>query len=278
MEGLDHAMCVHGIDVYPHKWFPLSIDQNESWAEVGGSLSLFLFILVGKVFNKMVVKAKELNLVEGITVGFDGVELSHLQFANDTLLFSPNNKDCLLNFRHLVDYFLVMSGLYINYGKSALIPFRCDEAWVQDIKVQLRCSVAWLLIRQLGIPLGANPKRMSTWHSFLNKIQKRLTMWKAKFLSRAGRLVLIKSVLNNLPLYYSSLFKIPKLVVRKIISMQRNFFWYSSNYQKGIPLVAWEAIQKPKECGDLGVGDLIVKNSALLFKWWWHFNDHCDTL
>ena len=90
--------------------------------------------------------------------------------------------------------------------------------------------------------------------------------------------MLIKSVLNNLPLHYLSLFKIPKSVVRKITSMQRSFFWYSSNNQKGIPLVAWEAIQKPKEFGGMGVGDLIVKNAALLFKWWWRFNDRTDPL
>ena len=51
----------------------------------GDPLSPFLFLLVREAFNKMMVKAKELNLVEGIKIGFDGVELSHLQFAYDTL-------------------------------------------------------------------------------------------------------------------------------------------------------------------------------------------------
>ena len=42
--------------------------------------------------------------------------------------------------------------------------------------------------------------------------------------------------------------------------------------RKGIPLVDWCTIQKLKELGWLGVGDLVIKNAALLFKWWWHFS------
>ena len=33
----------------------------------------------------------------------------------------------------------------------------------------------------------------------------------------------------------------------------------------------WDIIQKRKKQGGLGVGDLVVKNAALLFKWWWKF-------
>lgn len=50
----------------------------------GVPLSPFLFVLVVEVFNKMVCKAKELWLVKGLCVGKEKVELSHLQFADDT--------------------------------------------------------------------------------------------------------------------------------------------------------------------------------------------------
>ena len=86
-------------------------------------------------------------------------------------------------------------------------------------------------------------------------------------------MVLIKSVLNNLPIYYLSIFKMPKAVAQRIINMQRKFFWCSESSQRGFPLVAWETIQRPKELGCLGVGDLVIKNAALLFKWWWRYSD-----
>ena len=99
-----------------------------------------------------------------------------------------------------------MSGLQINYSKSALIPFQCEDLWVDEIKNILRCSAVHLPIMYVSIPLGANPKQVSTWKPVLEKIERRLALWKAKLLSRAGRLVLIKSVLNNLALYYLSIF------------------------------------------------------------------------
>ena len=123
-----------------------------------------------------------------------------------------------------MDIFSVMFGFHINYNKSVLIPFRCAKDWVEEMKLVLRCTLDNLLIRYLGIPLGANPKKISTWEPIIEKVQARIAMWKAKFLSIVGRLVLIKFILNNLPLYYLSLFKMPKSMTRKIISVQRSFF------------------------------------------------------
>ena len=190
----------------------------------GEPLSPFLFILIGEVFNRMVVKAKTLNLVEGIRIDNDAIELSHIQFTDDTLVICLKSKSSLLNFRRLMDIFSVMFGFHINYNKSVLIPFRCDKDWVEEMKLVLRCTLDNLPIGYLGIPLGANPKKISTWEPIIEKVQARIAMWKAKFLSRVGRLVLIKFILNNLPLYYLSLFKMPKSMTRKIISVQRSFF------------------------------------------------------
>ena len=118
-----------------------------------------------------------------------------------------------------------MTGLRINYGKSVLIPMGCGEEWIEDILVTLKCGVAKLPISYLGIPLGANPKKSSTWKPIIEKVEKRLAMWKTTTLSKVGRLTLIKAVLNNLPMYYLSLFRIPKNVAKRIIQLQRRFFW-----------------------------------------------------
>ena len=106
-------------------------------------LSPFLFVLIGEDFNKMVEKAKQLNLIHGIQVGHSAMELSHLQFANDTLIFFPKSKECILNARRLLDYFSVMSGLHINYSKSALFPFNCNGYWVNEVQQSLGCNNHW---------------------------------------------------------------------------------------------------------------------------------------
>ena len=99
----------------------------------GDPLSPFLFLLVADVFNKMVTYAKGLGYIEGITIGRDTVELSHLQFADDPLFFSLASASCLKNYRCMLACFSLMSGLNVNYSKSALIAFGCEDSWVEDI-------------------------------------------------------------------------------------------------------------------------------------------------
>ena len=54
-------------------------------------MPLFL-VLIGEVFNRMVMKAKKQGLIKGLVVERDKVEITHLQFANDMLIFSlPSN-------------------------------------------------------------------------------------------------------------------------------------------------------------------------------------------
>jgi len=83
--------------------------------------------------------------------------------------------------------------------------------------------------------------------------------------------VLIKAVLSSLPVYYLSMFKMPKKVALEINKIQRKFLWNSKHNCKTAALVKWEIVQRPKKEGGLGVGDLTIKNAALLFKWWWRY-------
>ena len=117
--------------------------------------------------------------------------------------------------------------------------------------------------------MGANPKNISTWRPTIEKIKKKVNGWKANLLSKAGRLVMIKFVINSLLLYFLGLFKMPSQVTKNIISLHSRFFWSKKNGGKGIPLVKLSQIQLPKELGGLGLGDLGVKNTTKLFKWWW---------
>lgn len=71
----------------------------------GDSLSLFLFVLVVEVLNRLLSKAQECGFIEGIKVGKDGIMLSHLQFVDDTILFYLKNLEVMVNTRCILDYF-----------------------------------------------------------------------------------------------------------------------------------------------------------------------------
>ena len=74
----------------------------------------------------------------------------------------------------------------------------------------------------LGMPLGAHYKDLSIWNSILEKMERRLSGWKQLYLSKGGRLTLLKSTLSSLPIYLLSLFTIPQAVVVRLEKIQRN--------------------------------------------------------
>ena len=83
--------------------------------------------------------------------------------------------------------------------------------------------------------------------------------------------MLLKSTLSSLPMYFLSLFTIPKSVAARLESIQRNFFWGSSEGSFKYPLVAWENVCLPVEMGGLGIRSVVSFNQALLGKWLWGY-------
>jgi uncharacterized protein YpuA (DUF1002 family) len=53
------------------------------------------------------------------------------------------------------------------------------------------------------------------WKMVEERIEKRLSSWKEKYLSVGGRLVLINSVLTSLVIFMMSFFKVPRRVLEK---------------------------------------------------------------
>ena len=121
----------------------------------------------------------------------------------------------------------------------------------------------------LGIEVGGNPRKKKFWEPVLNKLKSRLSVWKGRFLSMAGRICLVKSVITVVPLYYISLFKAPESVCKSIISIQRRFLWGWGKDNKPISWISWKNICKLREEGGLGIRDIRKFNVALLAKWKW---------
>ena len=79
--------------------------------------------------------------------------------------------------------------------------------------------------KYLGLLVGGCHKRSKFWEEIVEKVRKRLSRWKGKFISMASRLCLINSVLSALPLFFLSLYKILVMVKKEIVRLQRIFLW-----------------------------------------------------
>ena len=259
---------------------PLPPFKMEKGLRQGDPLSPYLFLLVTKALVTLLRKAHDLNLIEDVKIGKRKVSLKHLQFADDTLIFVPKNSMCITNYFRILDVFALMSGLCLNYSKSCFISWNpSDLEWAKDMARSVGCIHSTPPFTYLGFPLGAHMNKCSAWKPMVKKIENRLASWKANILSRAGRLTLIKSVLNSLPVYFMSMFKMPKAISLKIVKLQRMFFWgKSSATQMSCPMVKWSDIELPRQLGGLGVGNIMYKNLILVFKWWWRFSESDNSL
>ena len=118
-----------------------------------------------------------------------------------------------------------MSGLKINFRKSTLLGINLQEEGVTFLADLVQCSVGTWPIKYLGLPLGGNPTKKTFWEPVETKVAKRLDGWKRVFLSRGGRLTLIKAVLSYLPRYYLSLFKMPQRIADTMEKLMKDFLW-----------------------------------------------------
>ena len=108
--------------------------------------------------------------------------------------------------------------------------------------------------------------KRSTFFEVVLKSQKKLEAWKARFLSRAGKITLIETNLSSSPLHMMNCFKLTKRNNEDLDRININFLWQSNmraNGTKTFPLVAWNDINRPKSQGSLG----IIKNEEFLLSW-----------
>jgi hypothetical protein len=165
--------------------------------------------------------------------------------------------------------FEMASGLKINFWKSCLLGVNVSEEFLEMGCSFLNCKRGVVPFKYLGLPVGANPKRIATWEPLLDQIRRRLNSWENKFISFGGRIVLINSVLNAIPIFHLFFLKLPNKVWKKIVKIQREFLWGGVKGGKKICWVKWGTVCKEKCKGGIGVRDVKIVNLSLLTKWRW---------
>jgi hypothetical protein len=205
------------------------------------------------------------------------LKISHLLFTDDTLIFSDDNPDHIFHIRLLFPWFEAISGLKINLCKSKMVPVGCVPD-LENLAGIMGCKTAQLPMNYLGLPLGAKFKSKAIWDPILEKMERKLAGWKRMYLSKGGRLTLIKSTLSSLPTYFLSLFPIPVAVASRIDKIQRDFLWGGMGEGKKFHLVNWAQVCQPIHLGGLGIRYLQIFNKALLGKWLWRFGNEREAL
>jgi hypothetical protein len=141
--------------------------------------------------------------------------------------------------------------------------------WIREAAKVLNCKVGVIPLIYLGLPIGANLRRHSTWEPVITKVKNRFSKWRGKNLSMGGRVLLLRSVLSAIPVFYLSFFRAPSGIVSKLESLFKQFLWGGNEESRRVNWLKWEKVCLDKENGGLGIKNIKAFNVALLGKWVW---------
>ncbi|GMI95171.1 hypothetical protein HRI_003186400 [Hibiscus trionum] len=246
----------------------------------GCSLSPLLFNIVGEALNLLLKKAASCNLFEGFSIenGEQLTVVTHLQFADDLLIFCGGSESQVKNVKRVLCVLELASGLKLNLKKSKVFGINIPNEKIGGWADEVGCSWGSLPTQYLGLPLGASRNLPSLWDPVVNSVRTRLEGWKPKFLSMWGRITLIKSVLTSLPIYFLSIFKIPEAVATELNKLIARFLWGGDGETRKIHWVCWRTVCNPREAGGLGILDLRLLNRSMLSKWSWRYGNESNCL
>ncbi|XP_075080447.1 uncharacterized protein LOC142165955 [Nicotiana tabacum] len=142
----------------------------------------------GSIFSRMLMKAEKLGWIKGMHFGRFGdnrVTVSHILYADDTLLFCEAEKEQILYLKGVLQVFEVVTGLRTNLAKSSIFSINADNT-VEELATILGCKVEKFPTIYLGLPLGARKNDQNMWQGVLDRCANKLVPWKKQYLSMGG--------------------------------------------------------------------------------------------
>ncbi|CAL1375573.1 unnamed protein product [Linum trigynum] len=245
----------------------------------GCPLSPYLFTLCIERLNHCIKDSVDRKAWRPITLSKDGPALTHLFFADDLVLFAEADLKQGEEVLTCLNRFCEASGEQVSKDKSCVFFSKNTmESVKKRISDMLGIKQTNNLGRYLGVPVIHGRVSKDTYKFILEKIDQRLSGWKARSLSLAGRVTLATSVLNALPNYVMQTAVLPVSVCDTIDRKVRAFIWGAEDGASKTHLVNWETICKPKELGGLGMRSARALNLSYIMKLGWAFLNKSEEL
>jgi ribonuclease HI len=163
-----------------------------------------------------------------------------------------------------------MSGQQVSQEKTSIMFSKNVNAQLREELVTLSgYNATSSLGKYLGVPLVGRAPKCSDYNYLISQVKSKMSNWKAKQLSFAGRVTLSKAIIEAIPTYPMMTAAIPKTCLNEIQKIQRAFIWGDEDGTRRYHAVNWEKVTQPKAIGGLGIRRLVHMNQACLMKLAW---------
>ena len=123
----------------------------------------------------------------------------------------------------------------LNRDKTTVFFSRNTSMVAQDIILNLTGVLSsQRYYKYLGLPALVGKSHVREFQHIIDRVHKRISDWKVKFLSQARKEILIKAVLQAIPTYCMSILLLPKKLCKDLNGLMQSFWWWSKNNEKKI--------------------------------------------
>ncbi|XP_077246168.1 uncharacterized protein LOC143886076 [Tasmannia lanceolata] len=164
-------------------WFSILINgspfgyfKSSRGLRQGDPLSPFLFVMVAETLNRLIAKGSVAKLMQGFYVGQREVEVSHLQFVDDTLLFCSPEVESVLYLKAIIRWYELISGQCVNFHKSKLYCVNMDHELSLGLASIMGCKLDHFPSSYLRLPLGFGRPNIASWVPIVERVERRLIL------------------------------------------------------------------------------------------------------
>jgi hypothetical protein len=169
-----------------------------------------------------------------------------------------------------LDLYCDGSGQKINLDKSSIFfGSHCAHAVRDEVMQRLDVYNEALQETYLGMPTEVGRSPVSTFKYWFDRMWRCMSGWSDRPASRAGKEVLLKSVIQAIPVHVMSCFQLPVSTCDSMRKSIANHWWGIEDGKKKLHWRSWEWLSTPKALGGMGFRDLELFNQAMLGRQCW---------
>ncbi|XP_023886459.1 uncharacterized protein LOC111998599 [Quercus suber] len=180
-------------------------------------------------FITLILKAAKSKAIKGFFLCKNGPKITHLFFVDDTLLFCHATMSDLDVIQHILSLYEQASRQKLNREKTIVF---FSKATPEERKLEIINLLGASAVREykkyFGPPVVVGRNQKASLNFIKERVWNKLQGWKEKLLSQARREAFLKAIVQAIPTFVMSFFKLPFGLLKDIEMMIRKFWWGQS--------------------------------------------------